>query len=67
MEIKDHLRQKRIEIVNKVVSKIEEILKNGGEPNLPIILKEVKDFDEYVFRFWGMTWFQMKDEYAVFK
>ena len=51
MEIKDHLRQKRIEIVNKVVSKIEEILKNGGEPNLPIILKEVKDFDEYVFRF----------------
>ena len=67
MEIKDHLRQKRIEIVNRVVSKIEEILKNGGEPNLPMILKEVKDFDEYVFRFWGMTWFQMKGEYAVFK
>lgn len=65
MEIKDHLRQKRIKIVNRVVSKIEEILKNGGEPNLPMILKELKDFDEYAFRFWGMTWSQIKDEYSV--
>lgn len=53
MEIKDHLRLKRSEIVNETVSKIEAILKNGGEPNLPIILKEVKDFDEYVQHFLG--------------
>lgn len=51
MEIKDHLRLKRSEIVNETVSKIEEILKNGGEPNLPIILKELKDFDEYTQHF----------------
>lgn len=53
MEIKDHFHLKRSEILNETVSKIEEILKNGGEPNLPIILKELKDFDEYTQHFLG--------------
>lgn len=69
MEIKDHLRLKRSEIVNETVSKIEEILKNGGEPNLPIILKELnkelKDFDEYTQHFWGMVWIKTKNEYVA--
>jgi hypothetical protein len=65
MEIKDHLRLKRLMIVDEAVSKIEEILKNGGEPNLPIILKELKDFDEYAQHFWGMVWIKTKNEYVA--
>lgn len=65
MEIKDHLRLKRSEIVNETVSKIEEILKNGGEPNLSTILKELKDFDEYTQHFWGMVWIKTKNEYVA--
>lgn len=45
--------------------KLKEILKNGGEPNLPIILKELKDFDEYAQHFWGMVWIKTKNEYVA--
>lgn len=65
MEIKDHLRLKRLMIADEAVSKIEEILKNGGEPNLPIILKELEDFDEYAQHFWGMVWIKTKNEYVA--
>lgn len=65
MEIKDHLRLKRLMIIDEAVSKIEEILKNGGEPNLPIIFKELKDFDEYAQHFWGMVWIKTKNEYVA--
>ena len=65
MEIKDHLRLKRLMIVDEAVSKIEEILKNGGEPNLPIILKELKDFDKFAQHFWGMVWIKTKNEYVA--
>lgn len=64
MEIKDHLRLKRLMIVDEAVSKIEGILKNGGEPNLPIILKELKDFDG-AQHFWGMVWIKTKNEYVA--
>lgn len=63
MEIKDHLAQKRAEIVNRVVNKIKKISKTGGEPNIHMIIKEIDDFDEYVHCFWGMTWKPESMEY----
>lgn len=46
-----------------VVNKIKKISKTGGEPNIPMIIKEIDDFDEYVHRFWGMTWKPESMEY----
>lgn len=56
MEAKEFLNQKRIELVNKFYYQVLEIKKNGGEPNIPLLLQEVEDFDDFVFRYWHMTW-----------
>ena len=50
MEAKEFLNQKRIELVNKFYYQIFEIKKNGGEPNIPLLLQEVEDFDNFVYR-----------------
>lgn len=55
MEAKDFLNQKRIGLVNKFYYQVFEIKKNGGEPNIPLLLQEVEDFDNFV-RYWHMTW-----------
>lgn len=52
MEAKEFLNQKRIGLVNKFYYQVFEIKKNGGEPDIPLLLKEVEDFDRY----WHMTW-----------
>lgn len=54
MEAKEFLNQKRIGLVNKFYYQVFEIKKNGGEPNIPLLLQEVEDFDN--FRYWHMTW-----------
>lgn len=56
MEAREFLNQKRIELVNKFYYQVLEIKKNGGEPNIPLLLQEVEDFDDFVFRYWHMTW-----------
>lgn len=56
MEAKEFLNQKRIELVNKFYYQVLEIKKNGGEPNIPLLLQEVEDFDNFVFLYWHMTW-----------
>lgn len=56
MEAKEFLNQKRIGLVNKFYYQVLEIKKNGGEPNIPLLLQEVEDFDNFVFRYWHMTW-----------
>lgn len=56
MEAREFLNQKRIELVNKFYYQVLEIKKNGGEPNIPLLLQEVKDFDNFVFLYWHMTW-----------
>lgn len=56
MEAKEILNQKRIGLVNKFYYQVFEIKKNGGEPNIPLLMKEVEDFDDFVFRYWHMTW-----------
>ena len=56
MEAKEFLNQKRIGLVNKFYYQVFEIKKNGGEPNIPLLLQEVEDFDNFVFRYWHMTW-----------
>lgn len=56
MEAKEFLNQKRIGLVNKFYYQIFEIKKNGGEPNIPLLLQEVEDFDNFVYRYWHMTW-----------
>lgn len=55
MEAKEFLNQKRIGLVNKFYYQVFEIKKNGGEPNIPLLLQEVEDFDNFVYR-WHMTW-----------
>ena len=55
MEAKEFLNQKRIGLVNKFYYQVVEIKKNGGEPDIPLLMKEVEDFDNFVFRYWHMT------------
>ena len=56
MEAKEFLNQKRIRLVNKFYYQVFEIKKNGGEPDIPFLLKGVEDFDDFVYRYWHMTW-----------
>lgn len=56
MEAREFLNQKRIGLVNKFYYQILEIKKNGAEPDIPLLMKEVEDFDDFVFRYWHMTW-----------
>lgn len=56
MEAKEFLNQKRIELVNKFYYQVLEIKKNGAEPDIPLLMKEVDDFDNFVFLYWHMTW-----------
>ena len=55
MEAKEFLNQKRIGLVTKFYYQVFEIKKNGGEPNIPLLLQEVEDFDNFVYRYWHMT------------
>lgn len=61
MEAKEILNQKRIGLVNKFYYQVFEIKKNGGEPNIPLLMKEVEDF---VFRYWHMTWVSSTMSYS---
>lgn len=56
MEAKEFLNQKRIGLVNKFYYQVLEIKKNGAEPDIPLLMKEVEDFDNFVFLYWHMTW-----------
>jgi len=56
MEAREFLTQKRIGLVNKFYYQVLEIKKNGAEPDIPLLMKEVEDFDDFVFRYWHMTW-----------
>ena len=56
MEAREFLNQKRIGLVNKFYYQVLEIKKNGAEPDIPLLMKEVEDFDSFVFRYWHMTW-----------
>lgn len=56
MEARGFLNQKRIGLVNKFYYQVLEIKKNGAEPDIPLLMKEVEDFDDFVFRYWHMTW-----------
>jgi len=56
MEAIEFLNQKRIGLVNKFYYQVLEIKKNGAEPDIPLLIKEVEDFDDFVFRYWHMTW-----------
>ena len=64
MEAKEFLNQKRIGLVNRFYYQVFEIKKNGGEPNIPILLQEVEDFDNFVFRYWHMTWVNSTMSYS---
>lgn len=64
MEAKEFLNQKRIGLVNKFYYQVLEIKKNGGEPNIPLLLQEVEDFDNFVFRYWHMTWVNSTMSYS---
>lgn len=56
MEAREFLNRKRIGLVNKFYYQVLEIKKNGAEPDIPLLIKEVEDFDNFVFRYWHMTW-----------
>lgn len=56
MEAREFLNQKRIGLVNKFYYQILEIKKNGAEPDIPLLIKEVENFDNFVFLYWHMTW-----------
>lgn len=64
MEAKEFLNQKRIGLVNRFYYQVFEIKKNGGEPNIPLLLQEVEDFDNFVFRYWHMTWVNSTMSYS---
>ena len=42
MEAKEFLNQKRIGLVNKFYYQVLEIKKNGAEPDIPLLMKEVE-------------------------
>lgn len=56
MEAREFLNQKRIGLVNRFYYQVLEIKKNGAEPDIPLLMKEVEDFDDFVYRYWHMTW-----------
>ncbi|UWF78837.1 MAG: hypothetical protein [Bacteriophage sp.] len=64
MEAKEFLNQKRIGLVNKFYYQVLEIKKNGAEPDIPLLMKEVEDFDNFVFRYWHMTWVNSTMSYS---
>lgn len=64
MEAKEFLNQKRIGLVNKFYYQVLEIKKNGAEPDIPLLMKEVEDFDNFVFRYWHMTWVDSTMSYS---
>lgn len=64
MEAKGFLNQKRIGLVNKFYYQVLEIKKNGAEPDIPLLMKEVEDFDNFVFRYWHMTWVNSTMSYS---
>lgn len=64
MEAKEFLNQKRIGLVNKFYYQIFEIKKNGAEPDIPLLMKEVEDFDNFVFLYWHMTWVNSTMSYS---
>ena len=64
MEAKEFLNQKRMGLVNKFYYQVLEIKKNGAEPDIPLLMKEVEDFDNFVFRYWHMTWVNSTMSYS---
>jgi hypothetical protein len=64
MEAREFLNQKRIELVNKFYYQVLEIKKNGAEPDIPLLMKEVEDFDNFVFLYWHMTWVNSTMSYS---
>lgn len=64
MEAKEFLNQKRIGLVNKFYYQVLEIKKNGAEPDIPLLIKEVEDFDNFVFLYWHMTWVNSTMSYS---
>ena len=64
MEAREFLSQKRIGLVNKFYYQVLEIKKNGAEPDIPLLIKEVEDFDNFVFRYWHMTWVNSTMSYS---
>lgn len=64
MEAREFLNQKRIGLVNKFYYQVLEIKKNGAEPDIPLLMKDVEDFDNFVFRYWHMTWVNSTMSYS---
>lgn len=64
MEAREFLNQKRIGLVNKFYYQVLEIKKNGAEPDISLLMKEVEDFDDFVFRYWHMTWVNSTMSYS---
>lgn len=64
MEAREFLNQKRIGLVNKFYYQVLEIKKNGAEPDIPLLIKEVEDFDNFVSRYWHMTWVSSTMSYS---
>lgn len=64
MEAREFLSQKRIGLVNRFYYQVLEIKKNGAEPDIPLLMKEVEDFDDFVFRYWHMTWVNSTMSYS---
>lgn len=65
MEAREFLNQKRIGLINKFYYQVLEIKKNGAEPDIPLLMKEVEDFDNFVFRrYWHMTWVNSTMSYS---
>lgn len=64
MEAREFLNQKRIGLVNKFYYQVLEIKKNGAEPDIPLLMKEVEDFDNFVFLYWHMTWVNSTVSYS---
>ena len=64
MKAREFLNQKRIGLVNKFYYQVLEIKKNGAEPDIPLLMKEVEDFDNFVFRYWHMTWVNSTMSYS---
>lgn len=64
MEAREFLNQKRIGLVNKFYYQVLKIKKNGAEPDIPLLMKEVEDFDNFVFRYWHMTWVNSTMSYS---
>nr|UVY12850.1 MAG: hypothetical protein [Bacteriophage sp.] len=64
MEAREFLNQKRIGLVNKFYYQVLEIKKNGAEPDIPLLMKEVEDFDNFVFLYWHMTWVSSTMSYS---